>query len=60
VQEARTGEEVGAPVIVFEHGEHVVDAAARRRNRILALLGSTIPAQPSQERALTEAKFQSG
>lgn len=51
VQGARTGEEVGAPVIVSEHGEHVLDAAAGRvRIRLLALLlllGSSAPAQPS-------------
>lgn len=54
VQEGRTGEEVGAPVIVLEHGEHVLDAAATRRTRIRLLpllLGGSIPAQPSQERA---------
>lgn len=52
VQGARTGEEVGAPVIVSEHGEHVLDAAAGRvRIRLLALLlllrSSSAPAQPS-------------
>jgi hypothetical protein len=50
VQGARTGEEVGAPVIVSEHGEHVLDAAAGRvRIRLLALLllGSSAPAQPT-------------
>jgi len=60
LQEARTGEEVGAPVIVLEHGEHVLDAAARRRIRFPALLGSSIPAQPSQEhRMAMESKVQS-
>lgn len=40
----RTGEEVGAPVIVLEHGEHILDAAARRRTRLLVLPGG-IPAR---------------
>ena len=44
-EKTRTGEEVGASVVVSEHGEHILDAAARRRVRRLTLLGS-VPARP--------------
>jgi len=53
-EKTRTGEEVGASVVVSEHGEHILDAAARRRVRLLTLLGS-VPARPSQEKWMLDS-----